>query len=268
MIRVRELRLEAPVAPGGSRPEVLLDGVELEIRKNEYIVLCGPNGAGKSLLLQLIAGLRRPTAGTVECDDPDIPIALVFQSPDDQIVGSTVERDLAFGLENRGLPPAEIRRQVDEALEWSGLAPLAGQPPHLLSEGEKQRLALTSALILRPSVLLLDEPTSRLDPPARRRFLEGVRQARGATGAAVLHVTHRSEEVVTADRVVGMDAGRVVFEGTPEELLASEAADRLGIRWSGLHRLRRELRVRGAGDGTPVGPRWNDADALAAAVRA
>lgn len=268
MIRLEGLRLEAPTSPGGSRPDLLLDGVDLDIRAGVYIALCGANGAGKSLLLQTIAGLRRLSAGEIVFDAPDLSIALVFQNPDDQIVGSTVERDLAFGLENRGLPPEEIRRQVREALEWSGLAPLAGQPPHLLSEGEKQRLALTSALILRPALLLLDEPTSRLDPPARRRFLEGVRQARAATGAAVVHVTHRSEEIVAAERVVGMDAGRVVFDGTPEELADSPAADALGIRWSALHRLRRELRARRAGPPTPAGPEWNDPEALTAVVRA
>jgi energy-coupling factor transport system ATP-binding protein len=267
MIRLEGVRLEAPMPAAGSRPDLLLDGVDLYIRASEYVVLCGPNGAGKSLLLQLMAGLRHPSAGSVTCDDPDLSIALVFQSPDDQIVGSTVERDLAFGLENRGLPPEEIRAQVREALVWSGLEPLAGRPPHLLSEGEKQRLALTSALVLRPALLLLDEPTSRLGPPARRRFLEGVLQARTATGAAVVHVTHRSEEVVAADRVVGMEAGRVVFEGTPEELVGSEAADRLGIRWSGLHRLRRALRARGAAKRVPAGTEWNVPDALAAEVR-
>jgi len=263
VIRLEGVRLDAPVAAGSGPPARLLDGVDLEIRESEYVVLCGANGAGKSLLLQLMAGLRQPTAGAVLFDDEDISTALVFQSPDDQIVGSTVERDLAFGLENHGLPPDEIRRRVREALDWSGLAPLAARPPHLLSEGEKQRLALTSALILRPTLLLLDEPTSRLDPPARRRFLEGVRQARSATGAAVVHVTHRSEEVLTAGRIVGMESGRVVFDGTPEELVAGEAADRLGIRWSGLHRLRRELRARGAAGPVPAGPEWNDAQALA-----
>jgi len=193
--------------------------------------------------------------------------ALVFQSPDDQIVGSTVERDLAFGLENRGVPPEEIRRRVGEALDWSGLAPVARRPPHLLSEGEKQRLCLTAVLILRPAVLLLDEPTGRLDPPGRHRFLDAVHRARGATGASVVQVTHRSEELLRADRILGMERGRIAFDGSPAELVGSERADRLGIVWSGLHRLRRELFARGADPCGKPGPEWNELGPLLEKVR-
>jgi energy-coupling factor transport system ATP-binding protein len=263
MIRLEDVRLLAP-----GRGAALLDGVDLSIRSSESVAVAGPNGAGKSLLLQTIAGLRPPSSGRVTFDESDGPpaIALVFQSPDDQIVGSTVERDLAFGLENAGLPPAEIRRRVDEALAWSRLGPLARQPPHLLSEGEKQRLALTSALILRPSLLLLDEPTARLDPAGRRLFLDAVRRVRDAAGTAVVHVTHRSADVLAADRVVGMARGRVAFDGTPAELLASGPADALGIVWSGLHRLRRALAARGVTLGGAPGAAWNDVDAVIAAV--
>jgi energy-coupling factor transporter ATP-binding protein EcfA2 len=149
MIRLQGVTVSATGPAGEGRP--LLDCADLSIRSGEYLGVTGPNGAGKSLLLRVLAGLQAPSSGTVLCVKADIRVALVFQSPDDQIVGSTVERDLAFGLENHGVPSPEIRRRVDEALEWSGLAPMARQPPHLLSEGEKQRLALASALILRPN---------------------------------------------------------------------------------------------------------------------
>jgi energy-coupling factor transport system ATP-binding protein len=265
VIQAREVRVLGPPEEA-RRP--LLDGVSLSIRSGEFVALVGPNGAGKSLLLRVLAGLQRPTAGHVEFDSSDVPgsIGLVFQNPDDQIVGSTVERDLAFGLENQGTPPWEIRERVDEALAWSGLAPLAARPPHLLSEGEKQRLALASALILRPRLLLLDEATSRLDPPGRARFLSAVRGAREA-GTAVLQVTHRSDEMLAGDRVIGLDRGRVVFDGSPAALLDSELADRLGILWSRLHRLRRHLRQRGVLAGVEPGPEWNRVEAIVAAVR-
>lgn len=264
MISARGVALHAPAGPGG-RPAPLLDGIDLDIRKSEYVVLVGANGAGKSLLLQVLAGLRSPSEGEITFVSTNVSVGIVFQSPDDQIVGSTVERDVAFGLENRGLPSPEIRRRVDDALEESGLAPLAGRPPHLLSEGEKQRLALASALVLEPDLLLLDEPTSRLDPPGRRAFQDRAARAH-ARGAAVVHVTHRSEEILPAGRVVGLDAGRVVFDGTPAELLRSPVSDRLGILWSGLHRLRRELSRRGVELPDPSGPGWNDADTLVAGL--
>jgi energy-coupling factor transporter ATP-binding protein EcfA2 len=248
----------------GSHPgSPLIQIRHLYIRKTEYTCIVGPNGAGKTVLLHLLAGLRAPTAGKITFENPDKSegppaLGLVFQSPDDQIVGSTVERDLAFGLENRALPSLEIRRRVDQALEWSGLVPVAQRPPHLLSDGEKQRLALASAMILEPSLLLLDEPTARLDPEGRRRFLEEVRRERERTGATVVHVTHRSEQVMTADRVVGLRGGRVVFVGSPGELLRSPETDRLGILWSGLHRFRREAGARGLSLPNPEGEGWND----------
>ncbi|MGQ0721395.1 MAG: energy-coupling factor ABC transporter ATP-binding protein [Candidatus Eiseniibacteriota bacterium] len=266
MIRVREVCLAGPPEEAG---RLLLDQVSLSIRSNEFVCLVGPNGAGKSLLLRVLAGLQRPTAGSIEFDESDSSdsVGLVFQNPDDQIVGSTVERDLAFGLENQGLPSWQIRERVDEALAWSGLEQLAGRPPHLLSEGEKQRLALASALILRPKLLLLDEATSRLDPPGRARFLAAVRAARDA-GTAVVQVTHRSEEILAAERVIGLDLGKVVFDGSPADLLGSWHADRLGILWSRLHRLRRRLRERGAVPMGEPGPEWNRVEPIVAAVRA
>ena len=263
MIGVRSVVL---AAPGGGA--ALVDVGALHIRNSEYISLIGPNGAGKSLLLQILAGLRAPSAGEIVFDDPNgCRRAIVFQNPDDQIVGSTVERDLAFGLENLEVEPAEIRRRVDEALEWSGLAASARRPPHLLSDGEKQRLALAAALLLEPDLLLLDEPTSRLDPPARRRFLEEVHRFRDRSGAAIVHVSHHSEEILPADRVVGMREGRIVFDGSPAELLASDDADRLGVVWSDLHALRRALARRGADLPACRGEDWNRAEPLVESLR-
>ena len=253
MIRLSGAGLDAPAASGGA---ALLDRLDLEIHSNEYVVICGPNGAGKSLFLQLAARLKAPSRGEITFDNPDMSTALVFQRPDDQIVGSTVRRDLAFGLENHGVEPAVIRERVEEALAWSGLADLGDRPPHLLSEGQKQRLALTAALVTRPALLLLDEPTSRLDPEGRRQFRDAVSHARHDLGATVVQVTHRSEEVLPADRVIGLVRGTVRFDGTPDELLRSEEADSLGILWTGLHRFQRELMRQGHA-GRAAGE-WND----------
>lgn len=265
MISAREVCVAGP--PGGAG-RVLLDRISLSIRSSEFVSVVGPNGAGKTLLLRVLAGLQRPTSGAIKFDDANLSgsVGLVFQNPDDQIVGSTVERDLAFGLENRGLPSWQIRERVDEALAWSGLEPLASRPPHLLSEGEKQRLALASAMILRPKLLLLDEATSRLDPPGRARFLAAVRAAHEA-GTAVVQVTHRSEEILATGRVLGLDLGKLVFDGTPAALLSSWHADRLGILWSRLHRLRRCLRERTVDFPDEPGPEWNRVEPILAAVR-
>ena len=184
------------------------------------------------MLIQTIAGLRKSAAGIVEFDSANTKarsVGILFQSPDDQIVGSTVERDVAFGLENLALPSPEIRRRVDDALRAADLIPLARRPPHLLSDGEKQRVSLASVLVLEPRLLLLDEPTSRLDPVATRVFLDRIREACARSGATVVHVTHRAEEIAGADRVVGLSAGRVVFDGTPAQLFDGGWAMSLGI---------------------------------------
>jgi energy-coupling factor transport system ATP-binding protein len=162
-------------------------------------------------------------------------VGVVFQSPDDQIVGSTVERDIAFGLENLAVPTPEIRRRVDEALRAADLAALARRAPHLLSDGEKQRVSLTSVLVLEPQLLLLDEPTSRLDPAGTRLFLERIREVRARTRATVVHVTHRAEEIAGADRVVGLSGGRVVFDDSPAQLFAGGFAASLGVVLSAPH---------------------------------
>lgn len=267
MIRLRNLRVTAPA--GASRRSALLDGISLNIRLNEYVVLCGPNGSGKSLLLRALAGLLVPTEGDVVFDWKDespsevAKLGIVFQSPDDQIVGSTVARDVAFGLENLGMETAKMRGRVAESLSTAELSETADRAPHLLSEGEKQRLSLASVLVLAPRVVLLDEPTSRLDPTARADLRERIRGLRD-TGATVVVATHRSEDVVLADRVVGLVAGRVAFVGTPAELIDSPRCDELGILWSDPHRLRRLLWARG--HGSTAGPSWNDTDSFLAEV--
>ena len=236
MIRVRDLRLLAPGSVEGSDP--LVEVPSLDIRHGEYVVIFGPNGSGKSMLIHSIAGLRRMEHGSITFDNTDAsaPVrpGILFQNPGDQLLGSTVERDLAFGLESEGVPTEEIRARVDEALADAGLTALRRRPPHLLSQGEMQRVALASVLILRPRILLADEPTARLDADDREHFLDRLREA-NRSGATVLHVTHRAEEVAAADRVIGLERGRVVFDGPPSAL-AEDQAEALGViprTWAG-----------------------------------
>lgn len=238
---------------------------KLHIRSGEYVSIVGPNGAGKSMLLQVFAGIRSPSSGVVHIEDAagETP-GLVLQHPEDQIVGSTVEKDLAFGLECRQESPAIIRQRVAESLSWSGLEAQADRPPHLLSDGEKQLLALASALIHRPRVLLFDEPTSRLDPVARALFLERFHSYRMETKPTVVHVTHRSDEFMEADRIVGLLRGEIAFDGSPQEFLEDRDSVRFRVLWSPLHRFRRKLTHLGSPMDVPPSGKWNDAHVLLA----
>jgi energy-coupling factor transport system ATP-binding protein len=210
-----------------------LDDVSLEFREGELTCLVGPNGSGKSTLARLCNGLLLPTSGRVSVDghftdEPDAlilarsTVGMVFQDPDDQIVGTVVEEDCAFGPENLGLPSPEIRVRVDEALAVVGLAGMERREPHLLSEGQKQRLAVAGALAMHPRHLVLDEPAAMLDPAGRRAVSEIMRRLAHDEGRGVLVVTHDAAEVSRCDRAVVLEAGRVVFDGPPVGLLSDD----------------------------------------------
>ncbi len=207
-----------------------LSGINLTVNRGEYVALIGPNGSGKTTLLMLFNALLTPSAGVVKVDGLSTGIAenltavrlkcgMIFQNPDNQIVAVTVEEDVAFGLENQALPPAEIRKRVDETLSLLGLEKLRRQPPHMLSGGEKQRVAVAGILAMRPGVILMDEPTAMLDPGGRRDVLSTVRSLNRDYGIAVVHVTHDPEEAACAERVVVLERGRLIGEGPPEMIL-------------------------------------------------
>jgi len=206
-----------------------LAGVTLRLDEGEFVALVGPNGSGKSTLARLVGGLDRP-AGAVRAAvcghdllDPDGRLAarrdvgVLFQNPENQIVGENVEEDVAFGLENLGLPSAAIRARVDEMLERFALTGLRLREPHLLSGGQKQRTALASVLAIPRRLLVLDEPTAMLDPAGRDEVSAAVAALR-ADGLTVLLVTQEMDDVVAADRVLAMEAGRTVFDGRPDGL--------------------------------------------------
>jgi energy-coupling factor transport system ATP-binding protein len=207
-----------------------LAGIDLAIRQGEYVALIGPNGSGKTTLLKHFNALLKPSAGAVlvgglnTADEANLPAirrqcGMIFQNPDNQLVATTVEEDVAFGLENYALPPAEIRRRVAESLHLLGLSELAQHPPHLLSGGEKQRVAIAGILAMRPRCLLMDEPTAMLDPGGQKEVLETVRRLNSGTGITVLHVTHFPAEAALAGRVVIMHRGRVAAQGPPARVL-------------------------------------------------
>ncbi len=211
-----------------------LAGIDLVVHRGEYLSLVGPNGSGKTTLLKLFNALLTPSCGEVlvggvpTTDEDKLSLirrrcGMIFQNPDNQLVATTVEEDIAFGLENLALPPAEIRRKVAETAGLLGLERLMKQPPHLLSGGEKQRVAIAGVLAMEPQCILMDEPTAMLDPAGRRDVLETVRQLNRSRELAVVHVTHLPEEAAAADRVALLNRGRLYEEGPPQEILTDPA---------------------------------------------
>lgn len=206
-----------------------LDDVSLTIRRGEFVAIIGTNGSGKSTLAKHFNVLLQPTAGNVTVcgfdtlDDEHIwnirqHVGMVFQNPDNQIVAAVVEEDVAFGPENLGVPSAEIRKRVDDALAAVNMTENAEHGPHLLSGGQKQRIAIAGVLAMKPDCIVLDEPTAMLDPKGRLEVLETIHRLNKEEGITIVIITHFMEEAVTADRVVVMKNGVKLQEGTPREI--------------------------------------------------
>ncbi|EEG77773.1 energy-coupling factor transporter ATPase [Dethiobacter alkaliphilus] len=206
-----------------------LRGVDLSIQEGEFVMILGPNGSGKSTLAKHFNALLLPSEGEVQVMGQSTANAadhwqirqragMVFQNPDNQIVATTVEEDVAFGPENLGIPSAEIRGRVDEALQAVGMTAFSRHAPHLLSGGQKQRVAIAGVIAMRPRCLILDEPTAMLDPRGRREVLETVQRLNKEEGITVIYITHFMEEAVAADRVVIMEQGSIVLDAKPREI--------------------------------------------------
>ncbi len=244
-------------ATPADRGRPLLRAIDLRISDGEHIGLVGSNGSGKSTLAKLTNGLLLPTRGKVTVDGLDTAsgrdlaairqrVGMVFQNPDNQIVGSIVEDDVAFGPENLGLATGEIAERVRWALDHAGLAGLERRSPMALSGGQKQRLAVAGVLAMRPSHIVLDEATAMLDPQGRRELLEVVRDLRRVHGIAVVQITHLLEELLGADRIVALDRGEIVFDGPRAEFFDDAALlERLGLESPALLTLYTQLRRRG-----------------------
>lgn len=208
-----------------------IDGLDVEIEKGMFVAILGHNGSGKSTFAKQINGILTPTEGTVwvsgmnTADEDAIweirkKAGMVFQNPDNQIIGNVVEEDVGFGPENMGIPTSEIWKRVDESLEAVGMTAYRYKSPNKLSGGQKQRVAIAGVMAMRPECIILDEPTAMLDPNGRKEVIRTVRELNKQEGITVLLITHYMEEVIHADRVIVMDDGKLVMDGTPREIFS------------------------------------------------
>ena len=215
----------------GREPHNVLDGVTISIRRGEFVALLGHNGSGKSTMAKMFNAMLLPTGGKVFVDGMDTVdeavlyeirqrVGLVLQNPDNQLVASVVEEDVAFGPENLGIPPEEIRVRVDEALKAVGMYDFRLNAPYKLSGGQKQRIAIAGIIAMQPDCIVLDEPTAVLDPRGRSEVLETIHRLNEEKGITIVLITHYMDEAVQAGRVIVMDGGHVLMEGDPREVFS------------------------------------------------
>ncbi len=253
----------------GVAPMPVLRGLSLDIQKGEYVAILGHNGSGKSTLAKLLNLILEPDAGTLivagkELTSPDLSeddvyelrreVGMVFQNPDNQLVATIVEEDVAFGPENLGVPSDEIRRRVDGALATVGMSEYARHEPHRLSGGQKQRVAVAGIIAMMPSCMIFDESTAMLDPVGRREVVETMEKLNREEGITILTITHYMNEAARADRVIVLDDGKILMDGTPAEVFArSEELTAVGLDVPQCTALVHALRARGVAiDGEPV----------------
>ncbi len=241
-----------------------LDGINLNIKKGEFTAILGHNGSGKSTLAKLINSLLLPTEGKIYVNDMDTSdesklwdirqtAGMVFQNPDNQLVATIVEEDIAFGPENQGVEPSEIRKRVDDALNAVGMYEYRKRPPHLLSGGQKQRIAIAGVLALNSECIILDEPTAMLDPSGRKEVIDTIKRLNKQEGKTILLITHYMDEAVQADRVIIMDGGNVKIDGTPKEVFQNvEKIKKFGLDVPQVTELAYELSLEGIDIGTDV----------------
>ena len=240
MIQTDALSFSYPVEEG-QRRTTALDNVTLSIEKGSFVVVLGHNGSGKSTLAKHMNAVLLPSGGAVYVEGMDTKkeellleirrrVGMVFQNPDNQIVANVVEEDVAFAPENLGVPTAEIRRRVDDALAAVGMTEFTRHAPHLLSGGQKQRVAIAGVIAMEPECIVLDEATAMLDPSGRREVLDTVHRLNRERGITVVHITHHMSEAEDADRVIVMNDGVVAMDGAPREVFSRvEELQALGL---------------------------------------
>lgn len=228
MIEVRDVYFTYP-HNNENEAVVALNGVSFHIEKGEFVGIIGHNGSGKSTLSKLLNAIIFPTKGDVIVsglntkDQENLwtirqTAGMVFQNPDNQLVATIVEEDVAFGPENLGVPPLEIRERVDNALAIVEMQAYAHQKPHQLSGGQKQRIAIAGILAMEPECIIFDEPTAMLDPSGRREVMDTIKRLNRDKDMTVIHITHFMEEIVEADRIIVLDQGKIVLEGKPRSI--------------------------------------------------
>ena len=258
-IEIKNLRYSYDEDDGKVVP--VLNGISLDIKRGEYVAVLGHNGSGKSTLAKLLNMILTPTAGTITVDGTDITapdlsdddifalrkkVGMVFQNPDNQLVATIVEEDVAFGPENLGYPQEEIRRRVDGALEIVGMSEYAHHEPHRLSGGQKQRIAIAGIIAMSPECIIFDESTSMLDPSGRKDVLKTMEKLNRENGITVITITHYMNEAAKADRVVVLDDGNILMDGTPAQIFAEpEKLRKAGLDVPQCSALVEELRAMG-----------------------
>lgn len=234
ILETERLQYLYPAVEEGEQAVQALRGVDLNIEKGSFVVILGHNGSGKSTLAKTFNAILLPSAGRVLVEGMDTAdedrlldirrrVGMVFQNPDNQIVSNVVEEDVAFAPENLGVPTAEIRSRVDEALGAVGMADFAQHAPHLLSGGQKQRIAIAGVIAMEPDCIVLDEATAMLDPTGRREVISTAHRLNREKGITVVLITHHMNEAEDADRVVVMNEGELVMDGPPREIFARVA---------------------------------------------
>ncbi len=231
IIELKKVSYEYAAYEESEEPAAALKGIDLSLEPGKFIAVIGHNGSGKSTLAKHLNALLLPTEGTVwvcgiDTKDPERlwdvrqSAGMVFQNPDNQLVSSVVEEDVAFGPENLGVPREEIRRRVDEALEDVGMSAYAQHAPHMLSGGQKQRIAIAGIIAMRPRIIVMDEPTAMLDPSGRQEVMDTILKLKREEGITVILITHFMEEAILADHVIVMDGGCIVRQGTPRAVFS------------------------------------------------
>ena len=241
-----------------------IDDLSLSITEGEFLVIIGHNGSGKSTLSKNLNAILMPTEGNILINGMDTreeknlwdirqTAGMVFQNPDNQIVATVVEEDVAFGPENLGLEPKEIRKRVNESLKSVGIYELKDRQPHLLSGGQKQRVAIAGIIAMKPKCIIFDEATAMLDPSGRKEVMSTIKRLNKEENISVIHITHFMEEAVDADRVIVMERGRKVLEGTPRQVFSEvDMLKNIGLDVPYMTELSKELEKEGLSIGSDI----------------
>ena len=244
--------------------KVVIKGVNLKVSKGEFVVVLGHNGSGKSTIAKHINALLTPSSGTVLVDGMDTKdqqnlwdirskAGMVFQNPDNQLVATIVEEDVAFGPENLGVDPKDIRKRVDDSLAKVGMSEYKRHAPHLLSGGQKQRVAIAGVLAMQPDCIVFDEPTAMLDPSGRKEVINNIKELNKQHNITIVLITHYMDEAAQADRIIVVDDGQIRMEGTPREVFSKvNVMKKIGLDVPQVNELAYELRKEGIDISTEI----------------